>query len=258
MKISICMPVMGVRCAHAFRRALHSILLQDYQNVELMVKDGDLDDPITNDQRVKELFSMLDVRYHVCRDNGIFDGANWALKKATGGILYFMCGDDLLCPGALSLVDETFREERFGGPLWLYGNTVSADEAGRELGVDGAPTTREKLLQHNCIGQPSTFWNREMMDLAGIFDLRYRHAADYELWLRMWSYAEPMYLNQKLGVFCHHPSQNTQVNGQATEAEAQGISQRHQNLSGVIQRARNIFQWRKAYEGVSIEGLFRD
>ena len=28
--------------------------------------------------------------------------------------------------------------------------------------------------------------NREMMGLAGEFDPRYKHAADYELWLRFW------------------------------------------------------------------------
>lgn len=97
-----------------------------------------------------------------------------------------------------------------------------------------------------------------MMSLAGMFDTRYAHASDYDFWLRMWRYREPIYLNQKLGVFCHHPGQNTQVNAAATEAEAKKISLRHQYLGDVIQKANNLFQWRKSYEGVSTRDLFRD
>lgn len=252
------MPVMGRRCAPALRRALHSILLQDHADVELVVQDGDVDDPVSNDPGVHKLFAMLDVRHHVGRDGGIFSGANLALRAATGDICNFMCGDDLLCPGALSAVVDFFTQDRFGGPRWVYGNTVSADEVGRELGVDGAPTTYERLLRGNCLGQPSVFWNRELMDLAGVFDPRYRHAADYDLWCRFWSYVEPVYLNQKLGVFCHHAGQNTQVNAAAVEAEARRISLRHRYLGQELKRARNIFQWRQSYAGLSTAGLFRD
>jgi hypothetical protein len=161
------------------------------------------------------------------------------LKRATGDVLVFFCSDDLFCPGALHAVNEVFERERFGGPFWLYGRTISADITGRTLGIDGNPSTYEELLQHNCIGQPSTFFNRQIMEMDGIFDPRYRHAADYDLWLRFWRRTEPYFLDQTLGIFRHHEKQNTTAQREAVEAEAKRISARHQRLGGVIQAARN-------------------
>jgi len=161
--------------------------------------------------------------------------------------LYFMCADDLLCPGALTAVNEAFERERFGGPYWVYGQTVSADAAGRTLGVDGALTTLDAMLAHNRLGQPAVFWNRAMMERAGMFDTRYRWAADYDLWLRFWQQRPPEYVGQTLGVFRHHGDNSSQVNAAATDREAAKISARHRTLGGIMERARNTQLARKSY-----------
>jgi glycosyltransferase involved in cell wall biosynthesis len=249
VKISLCLPVKGR--SRWLQQALFSVLLQGHENYELVIQDCDEKNPVTENAEVRRVFDLFNgrVSVRVERDLGIFDGVNRALARATGSIMYFMCSDDLICPGALEAVNDFFERERFGGPTWIYGQTVSADVTGRTLGIDGEQVSYERLLRGNCIGQPSVFWSRAMMDLAGVFDLRYRHAADYDLWLRMWRYVEPTFLNQTLGVHRHHDAQNTRVNSQATELEAQKISLRHQTLAPVMQRARNVWQCRKAYGG---------
>src|SRR4029077_14947071 len=95
------------------------------------------------------------IKYECGYDAGIFPALNNCLKRATGDILYFMCSDDLLCAGALQSISKIFETERFGGAFWLYGKTISADETGKTLGVDGEQIELERLLQKNCIGQPS-------------------------------------------------------------------------------------------------------
>lgn len=247
MRISICLPVMGR--PQWLRQALLSFLIQDYDDLELVVKDGDPNQPVVEDKGVAAVLSLLGqrVNYRCSRDRGIFDAANDCLKRATGDILNFACSDDLLCPGALVAVNQVFEQERFGGPFWLYGKTISADITGKTLGIDGKPTTYEALLKHNCVGQPSTFWNRKIMEMDGIFDPRYRHAADYDLWLRFWRRTEPYFLDQTLGIFRHHEKQNTTAQGAAVEVEARKISTRHQNFGSLIQRARNAQNTLKYY-----------
>ena len=233
---------MGASRARVFCDAVYSILLQGYDDFELVVQDGDVKSPVVEDENVKAILPLLGDRfhYHCGVDRGIFDGLNRALKRATGEILYFFCSDDLLCPGALIAVDQVFSNERFGGPFWLYGKTISADVTGKTLGIDGEPMTYEMLLEHNRIGQPAVFWNRKLMNLAGSFDPRYRCSADYELWLRFWARVEPCFLNQTLGVFRHHDDQYSNVNSKKIDVETRKISERHRSFREMIMLTRNI------------------
>jgi len=247
MKISICLPVIGRE--RMLAQALYSILMQGYDNFEILLKDGNPDRPVMLDSEIKKISELIGNRlvYTKSRDKGIFPATNDCLKRATGDILYFMCSDDLLCPGAFEAVAKVFKAERFGGPFWVYGQTISADETGRMQGVDGEATTFDLLLQHNRLGQPSVFWNREMMNLAGMFDERVRYAADYDLWLRFWKRCDPVFINQTLGIFRHHNNQDTHINMQATETAANKVSVRHQNFSTNIMKARNAYIEKAAY-----------
>lgn len=248
MKLSICLPVKGR--SRWLCQALYSFLLQGYEDFEVVIKDGDPCNPVLEDPVVKPVAALFGdkIKYKVGKDRGIFDATNDCLRRATGDIFNFACSDDMVCPGAFIAVNEVFERERFGGPLWVFGKTVSADITGKTLGIDGEPTTYEKLLLHNRIGQPSVFWNRQILEMDGLFDPRYKHSADYDLWLRFYRRCEPYFLDQTLGIFRHHEAQNTQAQSKAVEAEAKRISTRHQNFGGLIQRARNAQNTLKFYK----------
>jgi glycosyltransferase involved in cell wall biosynthesis len=252
MKISICLPVMGR--PRMLAQALHSILAQGYEDTELVIKDGDPANPVCLDADVSNVSRCFrnEIQYEVGKDAGIFAALNNCLARATGDILYFMCSDDLLCPGAFQTVNSIFEKERFGGAFWVYGKTISADETGKTLGVDGDLTSLGELLQKNRIGQPSVFWNRAMLTLAGNFDTRYRYTADYDMWLRFWKHRQPLFVEQTLGVFRHHEGSTTQMNSAATDIEAAKVSMRHQQFSPVLARARNRWVDRRAYEGDAV------
>lgn len=235
------MPVKGKARSRWLCQALHSILLQDYDDLELLVQDGGVDDPVVGDTMVGRLFALFEgrVKYVLAEDRGIMAASNTAIRRSTGDILYWMGDDEFLCPSALVSVNEVFEAERFGGPLWLYGQTVSADIHGKTLGIDGAPTTREEMLMHNRIGTPSVFWNRQIMDMVGLFDPRWRWSGDYDMWLRFWSVCEPVFLNQTLGVFRHHDQQASQVQRSVIDRDTQVIAWRHESLGNEIFRARS-------------------
>lgn len=253
MRISVCMPVMGR--PRMLAQALHSILAQNYDDVELILKDGSSSDPVTQYDCVHKAlrcFKANQIKYAGGPDGGIFPALNDCLSRSTGSILYFMCSDDLLCAGAFQSVNQTFENERFGGAFWLYGKTVSADETGKTLGIDGEQTTLAELIQRNRIGQPSVFWNRPMLQLAGNFDTRYRFAADYDMWIRFWKLRPPLFLEQTLGIFRHHEGSDTQIHPIETEAVARKVSLRHLYLGDIINRARNRYIHRKLYDGADM------
>jgi glycosyltransferase involved in cell wall biosynthesis len=250
MRISVCMPVMGR--PRMLAQALHSLLAQNYDNLELVLKDGDPNDPVIQYDCVHkalQCFGEKQIKYACGHDGGIFPALNDCLKRSTGDILYFMCSDDLLCAGAFQSVNRVFEDDRFGGAFWLYGKTISADENGKTLGIDGESTTLADLIQRNRIGQPSVFWNRAMLKLAGDFDTRYRFAADYDMWIRFWKSRPPLFLEQTLGIFRHHAGSDTQIHPVETGAVAAKVSLRHLYLGDVINRARNRYIHRKLYNG---------
>jgi glycosyltransferase involved in cell wall biosynthesis len=230
-------------------QALHSILLQGHDDVELVINDGGPDRPVLQDPLVRQVLNLFGPKQslEIGHDGGIFHAVNKCLKRATGDILYFMCDDDLLCPGALAAVSEAFERERFGGPYWVYGQTISAHITGRTQGIDGCSTTLDRMLVHNRLGQPAVFWNRNMMNLAGMFDTRFKWAADYDLWLRFWKCREPEFIGQTLGLHRHHEEQATRVNAADVEREAKMISWRQRSLTAVASQARTTLMSRKFY-----------
>lgn len=233
-------------------QTLHSLLAQEHTDWEVVIRDDDPEHPIENHPEFQRIRDFLgeQLKYVVEPHLGSYSRVcNATLSHSTGDILHVMGSDDLLCPGALYSVNEAFEAERFGGPFWLYGKTVSTDEHLRFQGIDGSSTTYEELLQHNRIGMPSTFWNRQMLNLAGKFDTRFRRACDYDLWLRFWRRREPLFLDRELGIYRHHDDNMSKVHGQEVEAEAKKVSERHQMWGVILDRAQNAYNERHSFDG---------
>jgi glycosyltransferase involved in cell wall biosynthesis len=253
VKISVCLPVIGR--LRFLEEALYSLLGQSHSDWELVVKDGDPEAPVANDERIKTLFGLVGasrLRYKVSRDAGVFYAFNDCIERATGDIVNCMCSDDLMVPGALAAVNAEFERDRFPTMFWLYGKTVSADHTGKKLGVDGSAATYDGLLEHNRMGLPAVFWSKGLMRMEGGFDTRYHFSADYELYLRTWRRRAPMFLDQELGVFRHHETNFSSVHRDELEAEAKRISQRHRYMADVISEARCETLVRRAYGGDGI------
>src|SRR5208282_3644533 len=244
--ISICIP-----CTNRPRKlfeAICSILMQGVSGIELVLKDNSAV-PVTEDPCVAAALKMLpgSVNYRAGEPLPLFRSVNDCMERATGDIRYFMGDDDLLAPGALISVLETFEGERFPNVFWVVGKTISADQHGRTQGIDGGPTTYEKMLECNRIGGPSVFVGRGIAALTGKFETRYSLAADYDYWLRLWRWREPMFIDRVLGIYRHHEGQTSVTKRDELEREAKMISERHKNFGDLIRNAHAIQQSRPAY-----------
>ena len=250
MRISLCIPAFGRE--EMLQQTIHSVLLQEYKDWEIIIRDDNPTQQVYSNPEIQKLFEYCGPRlqYFVGDHLGTFSKvANATISHATGDIIGMLFSDDLLAPGALHAINETFESDSFGGAMWMYGKTISTDHHLSFIGIDGAEATYEDMLRSNRVGCPSTFWNRKMMNLAGTFDTRYKWAADYDLWLRFWKQRKPTFVNHEIGIFRHHAHQMSQEQAAEIEIEARHISQRHTCLGDIINRGRNRYNYKKLYDG---------
>lgn len=199
--------------------ALSTVYRQSHVDWEVILKDGCPERPSFSpniDSRVRVLLS---------KDSGIFPGLNEALHAAAGDVLYFMCSDDELAPRALEYVADKLPLDE---PAWLYGRGELIDKIGRMQGqARWSPTSYSEMLSNNQLFQPSVFWNRAMYEAVGDFNESLPHAADYDMWLRMWKVTEPIWVPKVLGRYRAWPGTNSSINATAQSQEARQIASFH-------------------------------
>jgi glycosyltransferase involved in cell wall biosynthesis len=162
------------------RRTIDSVLAQDYPRLEYRVVDGG-----STDESVAILRSYGPrLKWTSAPDRGQADAINQGLAHAQGEILAYLNSDDVLRPGAVSIVVKHFAQH----PDWdlVYGNADHIDECDRMLGqYPTAPYSFARLLVDCCICQPAAFWRRRMAERVGPFDVGLHYALDYDYWMRI-------------------------------------------------------------------------
>lgn len=132
---------------------LESVVAQEFDSVELVVRDGASND---NTLAITEAFeTKLDLNWHSQPDDGLYDALNRAIEAARGEWIGWLNCDDLYPLGTLKAVleairqhpdaemicgdAEVFRNEVGGGHRVLYtdhhyrGKTFSADEVNLQI-----------------------------------------------------------------------------------------------------------------------------
>lgn len=192
-----------------------SVLSQEYPDLEYLVMDGGSSDATLN---VLQKYSGK-VTWFSEPDQGQTDAINKGLRRATGSIVGYLNADDLLLPGALNKVAQTFTADP--QTWWVSGKCQIVDEENNEIRT---PITVYKntllrwhsfllLLMTNYISQPATFWRRESLDAIGYLDESLRYVMDYEYWLRLYSKRPPVFIPEYLAAFKIHRNSKTTSTG---------------------------------------------
>lgn len=208
-KISIVVP--NYNGGKTIEKTLKSLIDQEYSNLELIVVDGGSTD---NSVEIIEKYSQFITWWISEKDNGQSSAINKGFSKCTGDIVNWLCSDDLLAPGALSIVarefathpeidvlvgrcemrilSESVKQPLKGINFWTKAFNKTLKTGSRYIIVDDsdtsgfikAPTMEHiKLMPvHNPIPQPSCFYRRQLLDREPIIDESYEYAMDFELW----------------------------------------------------------------------------
>jgi glycosyltransferase len=170
--------------AKTIRDTLKSIEIQTYPDIEHIIIDGASKDETVavvraEGRRVARVVSEP--------DKGIYDAYNKGIKLASGQIIGFLNSDDFYAhAGVIERVMELFADNPALEAVHADLVYVDQDDPSQVLRWWQSREVTEKSLARGFIpAHPTVFLRRSVYERAGLFDLQYRLAADYEFLLRI-------------------------------------------------------------------------
>ena len=165
------------------KHTIQSVASQDYQNKEYILIDG-----ASTDWTLDIISFLKDkINYFVSeKDNGIYDAMNKGIKVATGEIIGILNSDDFYSNNeVLSKVANIFEETDCD---CLYGDLVYVDKGDARNIVrywKSGEFSKKKLRMGWMLPHPTFFVKKEIYEKYGLYNLKFKTAADYEMILRL-------------------------------------------------------------------------
>jgi len=182
MKISIITVVYNNE--KTIKDAIESVLSQTYNDIEYIIIDGNSKDKTV--EIINKFKNQLG--YFVSEpDKGLYDAMNKGIKIAKGDIIGILNSDDLYQDSnVISEVMDFFQRDK--ALDILYGNLVyvKSDNTNNVVRNWKSKSYYNNFFEHaNVPPHPSLFVKKGVYNDAGMFDLEFKIAADYELMLRI-------------------------------------------------------------------------
>jgi len=219
-------------CAELLNRSLSSVFSQTYQDFEIIVIDNSSTD---NTQKVLKNISNQKLKVIRVNNKGIIGySRNKGIDSARGEWIAFLDSDDVWRPKKL----ERVKDEINNNPNvilvchdeWcvVYGerkNRLKYGPAGKDL--------YERLLfKGNCLSTSAVCLRRDVAIETSGFSERndYFSAEDYEYWIRLSQLGEVVFINEILGEWCVHDSNDSVTNPQKHANAIIAVSEYHFGL----------------------------
>ncbi len=181
--VSVVMPVYNGE--RFLAEAVESILSQTLSTFEfIIVNDGSTDGTAAwlngvSDRRVKVLTNET--------NKGIIFSLNKGIRESIGEFIARMDADDISFPDRLEQQVRFLRSH--GTVAAVGGQTVLIDEKGNQTGEGKYPSNwesiKKSLFIHNPFAHGSVLLRREFLGSGDVYDPRFLHNEDYNLWLRL-------------------------------------------------------------------------
>jgi glycosyltransferase involved in cell wall biosynthesis len=187
--------------ANYIEETIKSILAQDYPNLEIIVQDACSTDGTLN------IIKDFPVKIVSEPDTGQANAANKAANYSKGDFLLFIGGDDLLEPGAITLLAEALQSHPQAG--FVYGDIKIIDQNGTQYSIlRGKPFDFDELFLFNFIPSQSVMVRRSAFLGVGGYDERLI-IADWDLRIRMGAANKPIYVPKIVASYRIHENSIT-------------------------------------------------
>lgn len=161
--------------------AIHSVLRQDVDNLELVIQDGGSTDGTID---VVHSFGDIRISWKSEPDRGQADALNRAVRRAIGDWILWLNSDDTLAPGVLAKIVPRLASAQF---LIVHGDFGIIDGEGRIVKrYVCSPMTFERLLRRGAyVFSGTVFVGRDLVAKVGPFDERLHSCMDDDWLLRL-------------------------------------------------------------------------
>jgi glycosyltransferase involved in cell wall biosynthesis len=171
---------------NTIEQTIKSVLGQTYSNLEYIIVDGgSTDGTLDIIKQYEKAFAQKNVAYKFISepDKGIYDAMNKGIMLTNGAWVGIINSDDYYENEALAFVkksiDSNARAEL------VYGNLNFINEAG-EIKIEKPKPDLSLLINTMTIFHPTTFIKRSVYMEHGLFNLKYKLCADWDLILRLY------------------------------------------------------------------------
>lgn len=235
--------------ADTIEQTIKSVIGQTYKNIEYIVIDGASTD---GTQKIIEKY-LEGISYYISeKDDGLYHAMNKGLKKATGEIIGIINSDDWYGVSAVEDVVECFKRNDVD---LAYGKIVTVSEDGKERMLP--KISLESIWYQLSIPHPSVFVKKKIYDRLGVFDTKYRLAADYELLLRFYSNnIKIKFIDKAIAYFREGGLSSTKRSDSYEETDSISMSyiDKCPYRDVVMSKIREKYEWIYFAETVSMNG----
>ena len=205
-KVSILIPTYN--CRQFIREAIESVLLQTFQDFEiLIIDDGSTDG--TREVVMPFVKQFPDKIHYIYQENKGLPGArNTGWRKAEGEYIALLDADDKWCPHRLEEGLNIIEKDKAIG--LVHANITRISETGeivdtlkRDARFLSGAIFEHIFLRRADISCPTVLFRKECCQKIGFFDENLRHLGceDRELWLRIAKEYKIVYLDRVLAYY---------------------------------------------------------
>lgn len=207
-KISIITPSFNL--GNHIKKAIDSVLSQDYANFEYIVIDGG-----SRDNTIDILKSYdTKLKWISEPDNGQTDAINKGLKMCGGDLFAWLNADDYYEPDAFQKVAAIYIKNPNVGVI--YGNCYMDYITEKQLSKPLESIDLKKMLNEgNLIYGPASFYNLPMLKQLGGFDTSIDYWMDYDVYLKLKKISDFYYIDENLANFTVRPGQKSRSDNKA-------------------------------------------
>jgi len=163
------------------QRLIDSVRSQKNNKVEFIVIDGASEDNTM--QIIKKNDKYIDY-YNSEKDYGVYDAWNKGIKVAKGKWLMFLGADDVLMPDSISFLIEYIEKNDVKYVDYISAKNIYTDENGEILKIFGMNSSWQNMRIRMSAAHVGSLHRKELFQDVGLYSLKYRICADYELLLR--------------------------------------------------------------------------
>lgn len=221
--ILISVITVSYNAVNTIEQTILSVINQNYKNIEYIIIDGGSTDGTID--IIKKYQNKIS--YWVSEpDEGLYDAMNKGILKATGKIIGIINADDWYEDNALENIKNLFKI----GKYIYYGNmNIILDN--KIINRTKVSSNLDSLKKDMIIPHPSIFVNKDVYNSIGLFNLKYKIAADWNFVLKC--YIEGIYF-----IKTNHILANFRLGGVSSKISLSFLKELH-----IIRKDRKVYKF---------------